>query len=382
MEKSRKMALRTSHDIPNFTWDAGDPLVYCQDVVKIFKTPAGESTILKGISANVFPGEFVSVVGRSGSGKSTLVNMITGIDHPTSGIVRVAGTELHRMSEGQVAVWRGKVMGIVFQFFQLLPMLTLMENIMLPMDFCNMYAPAEREERAMKLLRRVNLDHLAHKLPMAIAGGQQQSAAVARALANDPPILLADEPTGNLDSRTAEEVMQLFEEMVDQGKTVLMVTHDPLLAKRASRSLIISDGELVSEAVASAFPDLQHSQLLLLSHMASTHVFSSGEGIPGHPGQVYVVSRGSFKLLRMNQEVVETFGTGKFIDPVELNLGRRSGLALVAGETGADLLAFERGPAVHILGEAAHMPGIPAEPPQHAHPRNPFRGLLGWLRSP
>ena len=174
--------------------------------------------MLKGISASVQRGEFVSVVGRSGSGKSTLVNMITGIDHPTSGDVIINGQRMSELNVNQLSGWRGKNLGIVFQFFQLLPMLTLIENIMLPMDFCNLYAPAEREERAMRLLRRVGLEAMAHKLPGAVSGGQQQSAAVARALANDPPIIMADEPTGNLDSRTAEEVIQLFEELVDQGR--------------------------------------------------------------------------------------------------------------------------------------------------------------------
>jgi putative ABC transport system ATP-binding protein len=347
-------------------------------VVKVFKTPAGESTVLKGVNVDIQPGEFVSVVGRSGSGKSTLVNMITGIDHPTSGVVKVGGTELHRMSEGEVAVWRGKTMGIVFQFFQLLPMLTLVENIMLPMDFCNLYAPAEREERALRLLKRVGLEDFAHKLPGAVSGGQQQSAAVARALANNPPIILADEPTGNLDSRTAEEVMQLFEELVDQGKTILMVTHDSNLAKRTTRRLIISDGEMVSEMVAGAFPELMHHQLLQLTHLAFRREFAPGLVLPAHPGEVFIVERGYLDLVRDGQQIVNTYGTGAFIDPPEMNLGRRSGLSLQAGVEGAEVLAFERVPAVHVLGEAARMPGMA----QHEHPRNPFRGLLGWLRRP
>ena len=160
------------------------------------------------MDACFYAGEFVSVVGQSGSGKSTLVNMITGIDHPTTGTVCVGGTYVHKLREGKMAVWRGQNLGIVFQFFQLLPMLTLLENTMLPMDFCNKYAPGEREGRAMDLLALVGLGHMAHKLPGEVAGGQQQSAAIARALANDPPILIADEPTGNLDSRTADSVFQ------------------------------------------------------------------------------------------------------------------------------------------------------------------------------
>jgi putative ABC transport system ATP-binding protein len=373
------MALKQFNE-PSFKWENGDSLVLCRDVVKVFKTPAGESTVLKSVNVDIRSGEFVSVIGRSGSGKSTLVNMITGIDHPTSGMVKVGGTELHRMSEGEVAVWRGKTMGIVFQFFQLLPMLTLVENIMLPMDFCSLYAPAEREERAMRLLKRVGLEDFAHKLPGAISGGQQQSAAVARALANDPPIVLADEPTGNLDSRTAEEVMQLFEELVDQGKTILMVTHDSTLAKRTSRRLIISDGEMVNEPVSKAFPELRHHQLLQLTHLAVPRNFAPGEVLPGHPGQLFVIISGQFELLRDGGQVIASYSAGATLDPAELNLGRRSSLILRVGPQGAATLALERSPAIHILGETGRMAAV-AEA-HHEHPRNPFRGLLGWFRRP
>ncbi len=216
---------------------------------------------MKGIDIDVRQGEFVSVVGRSGSGKSTLVNMLTRIDRPTSGTVQVGSVMIKELTEGKMAIWRGKNMGVVFQFFQLLPMLTLVENVILPMDFCNVYPPASREKRALELLERVGLEKLAYKLPGAVSGGQQQSAAVARALANDPPILIADEPTGNLDSNTAEQVIGIFEELVAQGKTVLMVTHDQVLAQRTSRILLISDGELVDEAVARAFPRGAHPSL-------------------------------------------------------------------------------------------------------------------------
>jgi putative ABC transport system ATP-binding protein len=264
---------------------AGDPgcfpdaMIEMCKVVKTFHNAAGEFVVLKGIDAAFREYEFVSVVGRSGSGKSTLLNMMTGIDHPTSGTVRVGGTYLHSMNEGQMSVWRGKQMGIVFQFFQLLPMLTLLENVMLPMDFCDMYAASERETKALDLLRMVGLEGLEHKYPAAVAGGQQQSAAVARALANDPPILVADEPTGNLDSRTAERVLEIFEEQVVLGKTVIMVTHDSGLAQRAHRVMVISDGELVNEAISIAFPDLSHAALLQLSHAAHPVRFAEGETI-------------------------------------------------------------------------------------------------------
>jgi len=214
---------------------------------KIFKSAAGQAHVLRNINIEIQSGEFISIVGRSGSGKSTLVNMLTGIDHPTSGLVRIGETQLAGMPEGKMAQWRGRMIGIVFQFFQLLPTLTLLENVLLPMDFCNMYAPSEREERAMHLLERVNLADLADTLPGAVSGGQQQSAAVARALANDPPIIMADEPTGNLDSASADHVMGIFDQLVSQGKTILMVTHDRHLAKHAGRIIRIADGAIVND---------------------------------------------------------------------------------------------------------------------------------------
>jgi putative ABC transport system ATP-binding protein len=224
----------------------GNPLIEMESIVKVFKSSAGEFTALKGVTACFYEGEFVSVVGKSGSGKSTLVNMITGIDHPTSGTVKIGDVMVHKLSESKMSRWRGRNLGIVFQFFQLLPMLTLLENVMLPMDFCGVYDPEERADKAMALLEMVDLEDYAHSLPYAVSGGQQQSTAVARALANDPPILLADEPTGNLDSKSAERVFEIFTGLVERGKTILMVTHDPGLASRTGRVLSIVDGELSS----------------------------------------------------------------------------------------------------------------------------------------
>jgi putative ABC transport system ATP-binding protein len=223
----------------------GKPIIRMSQVVKTFHTPAGDFSALKGIDADFRAGEFVSVVGRSGSGKSTLVNMITGMDRPTSGQVCIGDVDVHTLGESEMARWRGRNLGIVFQFYQLLPMLTLLENVMLPMDFGGMYDPAEREERAMALLRQVGLEEQAHELPAAVSGGQQQRAAIARALANDPPIIVADEPTGNLDSSAAEAVFGLFEGLVAQGKAIIMVTHDLGLADRAARTLELADGEIV-----------------------------------------------------------------------------------------------------------------------------------------
>ncbi len=220
-----------------------------RQVEKTYEGAAGTFRALKGVDFQVQPGEFVSIVGRSGSGKSTLINMITGIDRPSAGEVLVGGTPVHALDEEQIARWRGCAIGVIFQFFQLLPTLTAVENIMLPMDYARRYAPEDRPDRAMQLLEQVGMADLAHKLPPTLSGGQQQSIAIARALANDPPILAADEPTGNLDSRTAESVFELFESLADRGKTILMVTHDPELARRAQRTIVIADGDIVDERI-------------------------------------------------------------------------------------------------------------------------------------
>ena len=222
-------------------------LVDLRQVVKTFESAAGVFTALKGIDMQVGTGKFLSIVGKSGSGKSTLINMITGIDRPTSGEVLVGDTAVHALKEGQIAVWRGRAIGLIFQFFQLLPSLTAIENIMLPMDYCQRYPRHERPERAMHLLEQVDMADYAHQLPSALSGGQQQSVAIARALANDPPLVAADEPTGNLDVKTTESVFQLFESLVDGGKTILMVTHDNGLARRAPRTVRLADGLIVDE---------------------------------------------------------------------------------------------------------------------------------------
>ncbi len=219
-----------------------DPIIDIRRVVKRFPLGHDEITVLKGISFTVQPGEFLGIVGPSGNGKSTLLNMITGIDHPSQGEVIVTGEAIHTMSENQLAVWRGVHMGIIFQFFQLLPALNLLQNVVLPMDFVKTLTPKQRRERALHLLETVGLADQAKKLPAQVSGGQQQRAAIARALANDPPLLVADEPTGNLDTQTSEDVFQLFSDLVSQGKTMLMVTHSRSLAARLPRTLEIRDG--------------------------------------------------------------------------------------------------------------------------------------------
>jgi putative ABC transport system ATP-binding protein len=222
-------------------------LIQLRDVHKVYQTEAGEFPALRGITLDVFPGEFVAVIGKSGSGKTTLINMITGIDDPTRGEVIVAGTPIHTLKEGRLARWRGKNLGVIFQFFQLLPTLTAIENVMLPMDFCGVYARRERPERAAQLLELVGLKEHMHKIPSQLSGGQQQRVAIARALANDPPLLMADEPTGNLDSKTADSIFGIFEDFVARGKTIMMVTHDNDLAARVNRDLTVADGVIVSD---------------------------------------------------------------------------------------------------------------------------------------
>jgi putative ABC transport system ATP-binding protein len=218
------------------------------DVKKVFETAAGPFEALHGIQLSIQPGEFVAIVGKSGSGKSTLMNMVTGIDRPTSGAVWVAGTTVHTLSENQLARWRGRSLGIVFQFFQLLPTLTAIENVMLPMDFGHLYSGSERKARSRQLLDSVGMGAHADKLPSALSGGEQQRVAIARALANDPPLLLADEPTGNLDSQTATAVFDLFGHLVAGGKTIVMVTHDGELAARVGRTVTIADGTIVGDS--------------------------------------------------------------------------------------------------------------------------------------
>jgi putative ABC transport system ATP-binding protein len=223
-------------------------LIDLRQLGKAYKTLAGAFPALKGIDLQIRPGEFVAVVGKSGAGKSTLINMVTGIDRPTSGEVCVGPHAIHKMSEDQIAAWRGQNVGVIFQFFQLLPMLTCAQNVMLPMDFANQYrSPKERRERALHLLEQVGIADHADKPPSAVSGGQRQRVAIARALANDPMFLAADEPTGNLDSKTAHAVFGVFEELVGEGKTILMVTHDRDLASRVGRVVSIADGEIVGD---------------------------------------------------------------------------------------------------------------------------------------
>ncbi len=338
-----------------------DALIQMEGIVKTFKNAAGEFVALKEVTACFFAGEFVSIVGKSGSGKSTLVNMLTGIDHPTSGSVRVKDALIHTMSENQMSLWRGRNLGIVFQFFQLLPMLTLLENVMLPMALADAFPSGEREGRARELLDRVGLGSEADKLPAAVSGGQQQSAAIARALANDPPILIADEPTGNLDSRSADEVFDLFAGLIEQGKTILMVTHDPGLAQRTTRTLLLADGELVNPWVAKAFPRLMHHQLLWLTHNLRSQTLSPGEQIGGADqplGGLNLVVNGQLALnwagdagdgsaphpTLQEQVLVKRLNPGDYLSSLEVQASGGNGFSLrAAGDEPVELLNLEEG---------------------------------------
>lgn len=299
-------------------------IIDLRSVNKNYKTAVGDYHALKDVDLQIEAGEFVSIIGKSGSGKTTLLNMITGIDRPTDGEVWVNSTAVHGLNENRMARWRGKNLGIVFQFFQLLPMISVIENIMLPMDFCRTYPLNERRKRAMELLELVELAEHAHKLPTALSGGQQQRVAIARALANDPPVIIADEPTGNLDSKTAESVFALFNDLVAKGKTIIIVTHDSGLAKRTHRTALIADGEIVNEYVAKAMPTLTHSQLLQASKSAKPLKFEAGAMILAEGSNAdtfYIVTQGTVEVIlpRPNQSdvVALQLGPGKVFGEME-----------------------------------------------------------------
>jgi putative ABC transport system ATP-binding protein len=220
-------------------------LIELRGVSKSYQSPGGTFTALSNVDLQVQAGEFIAIVGKSGSGKSTLLNMLTGIDHSTAGEVWVNGTPVHTMNEERTAIWRGSNVGVVFQFYQLMPTLTVGENVMMPMDFCNIYPVRERRSRAMRLLEQVGVADQADKFPATLSGGQQQRVAIARALANDPPILVADEPTGNLDSRMADAVLTLFQKLAAEGKTVIMVTHERDIIPWVRRVVTLADGQIV-----------------------------------------------------------------------------------------------------------------------------------------
>jgi ABC-type lipoprotein export system ATPase subunit len=337
-----------------------EAVIQLQKVDKTFKNAAGEFRVLKGIDLTLQRGEFVAIVGKSGSGKSTLLNMITGIDHPTGGQVVINGENIYAMNESQRALWRGRNLGVVFQFFQLLPMLTLLENVMLPMDYVGMYAFDERPQRAMELLGMVGLEKQAGKLPAAVSTGQQQSAAIARALANDPPVIAADEPTGNLDSRSAEAIIKLFDHLVQRGKTIAMVTHDPSLTGRTSRTIIISDGELVDETVARCLPLLAHRQMLeatrhleRFTHQPGSIILQQGQ----HVDYFFMIERGGVEVVLTGQKRKDArlarLGPGQFFGEIELVQGGQSIACIrAAADAPVELAALHREPFIKLLGDS------------------------------
>ena len=325
------------------------PAIVLHGVDKIFESPAGEFQALKSIDMQLKYGQFISVVGKSGSGKSTLLNMITGIDHPTAGEVIVGDQHIYKLSKSDRALWRGRNMGVVFQFFQLLPTLTLLENTILPMDYCNVYSFNERAKRAMELLCMVGLEQQAHKLPGAVSSGQQQSAAIARALANDPALILADEPTGNLDSRSAANILNLFEQMAAKGKTILIVTHDPAITKRTDQTIILSDGEIIDQTIARSLPYLSHPELLEATHLAQKKTYKPGELILQQGksvNNICMITSGEVEVvvssgLRRDRSLAR-LGSGQFFGEIELIRGGKSVASVRATEQGAKIAFLSR----------------------------------------
>ncbi|GAB4579896.1 MAG: hypothetical protein Fur0022_26350 [Anaerolineales bacterium] len=332
-------------------------------VNKTYVNAAGKFVALKSIDMELDYGKFISIVGKSGSGKSTLLNMITGIDHPTSGEVIVGGQNIYKLSESKRAMWRGKNMGIVFQFFQLLPTLTLLENVMLPMDYCNMYGFNERPARALELLKMVGLEEQAHKLPGSVSSGQQQSAAIARAIATDPAIILADEPTGNLDTRSAEVVLNLFENLAKQGKTVIIVTHDPSITQRTDQTIILSDGEIINPVIAVSLPYLTHPQMLAATKKADKKVFMPGEIIlqQGTPvQQFYMIEVGEVDILGHgygnHAYNLATLGPGHFFGEISLLHGGDAIASVrAAGDTPVQVAVLKRADFIEFLDASPQM---------------------------
>lgn len=337
-----------------------ESIIELRGVVKRFSNAAGEFTVLKGVDLTINRGEFVSIVGKSGSGKSTLLNMITGIDHPSAGQVIVNHNDIYTgVGESQRSKWRGKNLGIVFQFFQLLPMLTLLENVMLPMDYVDMYDFDERPVRAMELLKLVGLEKFANKLPVLVSTGQQQLAAIARAMACDPPLLIADEPTGNLDTRSADTIIGLFELFVSQGKTIVMVTHDPSLTSRTDRNIIISDGELIDETVSRSLPQLRHRHMLEFTKIAQRRIFQPHETILSRDTSVdhfFMIRSGEVEAVlqktRSKEIILSRLGRNEFFGDIELVRGGKAIANVRAGEQPVETLMIPRADFVRVMEQS------------------------------
>jgi len=324
---SRWWPFRATHQTPLIN-RSHTGLIEFRQVVKTYETPAGPFTALKGVDLQVNQGEFVAVIGKSGSGKSTLINMVTGIDRPSLGELYVAGIPIHTLDEQAMIRWRRQYVGVVFQFFQLLPTLSLIENIMLPMEFSNRLQPTQRLERARQLLDMVGLADQGHKYPSMVSGGQQQRAAIARSLANDPDILIADEPTGSLDSKTADTIFRLFENLIAQNKTILMVTHDQDLAARVSRVVMIADGEIIDKPLRYALPQLDNKLLVDLSAQLTSVTYPPNTIIfeQNSPSDNFYI------VLNGRVDIIKTHPTGETITLATLHSGQYFGeMGLIDG---------------------------------------------------
>ncbi len=338
---------------------ASDVMIQLHGVVKTFSNAAGEFTILKGLDLKIKRGEFVSIVGKSGSGRSTLLNMVTGSNHPSDGQVVVNDTDIYtNFTESQRSKWRGRNLGIVFQFFQLLPMLTLLENVMLPMDYVDMYDFNKRPERAMDLLKLVGLEKFANKLPVLVSTGQQQLAAIARAMACDPPLLVADEPTGNLDTRSADTIIQLFETFVSQGKTIVLVTHDPSITSRTHRNIIISDGELIDETIAKSLPLLRHRHMLEFTKLIEERVYQPHETIiprDQHVDYFFMIRKGEVEVIlqeKKKDHIASRLSENEFFGEMELLRGGKSIANVRAGSQPVEVLALPRADFIRVMNES------------------------------
>ncbi|MFQ5434547.1 MAG: cyclic nucleotide-binding domain-containing protein [Anaerolineae bacterium] len=368
----------------------GQHLITLRQIIKSYHTPAGPFLALKGVDLEVDAGEFVAVIGKSGSGKSTLINMLTGIDRPTSGEILIGGVPIHTLNEDEVALWRGQNLGVIFQFFQLLPTLTLIENVMLPMEFARRHAPAERRERALDLLEMVEMADHAHKLPSAVSGGQQQRVAIARALANDPALLVADEPTGSLDSKTADTIFRLFEDLTAQGKTILMVTHDRDLASRVSRVVLISDGEVVDQYVSQALQTLDEKQLAEITarlepvtYPARATIFEQGD----RADKFYIIIRGEVEVVKRyadgREMVTAVLDSGQYFGEIGLmNDAPRSATVRVAEGREAALVSLDRDTFTRLLGDSKITKEVMARLMQQRMTINHLLSLVPELDTP